>query len=80
MAAKKTATVEREHVVVVVMRRGLDTYHNFRGPFTQAEANAFAIHGNTYGNNESYYVEDMQPIHHHEKWIIKSAQPVGGEA
>lgn len=79
MAAKKTECVKREHVVVRVMRRGLNTYHNIRGPFTEAEANAFAMHGNTYGNNESYYVEHMQPLHHHEKFIIKGVQPAGGE-
>ena len=72
MAAKKTVDVKREHVVVEVVQRGLNTYHRFRGPFTKAEADAYALHGNTYGRNERHYVEQLQPIQHHEKWILKS--------
>jgi hypothetical protein len=75
----KTAAkiVKREHVVVRVMRRGLDVFHHLHGPFTEAEANVYAMHGNTYGRNEEYYVQDIQPIEHHEKWIIKSAHTGG---
>ena len=75
----KTAAkiVKREHVVVRVMRRGLDVFHHLHGPFTEAEANAYAMHGNTYGRNEECYVKNMAPIQPHEKWIIKSAQTGG---
>lgn len=73
--SKKPATTEpkRDHVVVRIMRRGLSTYHHLHGPFTEAEANAYAMHGNRYEGDE-YYVEDVQPIQHHEKWIFRGIQ------
>ena len=69
--------VKREHAVIRTMRRGLDNYTHLHGPFTEAEANAYAMHGNTYGRNEEYYVQEIHPIEPHEKWIIKSAQTGG---
>lgn len=71
MAAKKDAEPKRDHVVVRIMRRGMNTYHGFHGPLSKAEAMAYAMHGNTYGSNEEFHVESMAPLQNHEKWIVK---------
>jgi len=74
MAAKtQTKTDEkREYVVVNAMRRGLNLYHTFHGPFTKGEASAYAMHGVTYGDGE-FTVEHVTPLHHHERWKIRES-------
>lgn len=71
MAAKpKTADVKREFVVLRAVRRGFNCFTTFYGPFTKAEASAYAMHENTYGNAE-YTVEQVLPMPHHDKWILR---------
>lgn len=71
MAAKKSAESKRDHVVVGIMVRGMSKFYRFHGPFTKPEALAYATHGNTYGRGEEFHVEEMAPLQHHEKWIVK---------
>lgn len=71
MAASKQKTAEkREYVVVRSLRRGLNAYHTFHGPFTKGEASAYAMHGTAHDDGE-YMVEHMTPLQHHEKWIVR---------
>lgn len=64
----------RDHVVACVMRHGLNTYTRFVGPFTKAEASTYAMHKTEYEGGEDYTVERMQPLPHHEKWILRDVQ------
>lgn len=73
MSKNAAKIVKRDHVVVRVMRRGLDVFHHLHGPFTLAEANAYATHGNMYDNSE-YFVENISPIQPHERWILKEVE------
>jgi hypothetical protein len=71
MAAIKQKTAEkREYLVVRSLRRGLNSYVTFHGPFTKGEASAYAMHGGTYSDGE-YTVEHVTPLQHHEKWIVR---------
>lgn len=72
--SKKAVAVKpepkRDHLVVRVMRRGLNTHHTFHGPFTKAEASVYAGHAQKYQGDECC-VESLYSLQHHEKWILK---------
>jgi hypothetical protein len=69
-ASKQKPEVKREYVVVRSLRRGLNAYHTFHGPFSKAEASAYALHHHTYSDGE-YTVEHVLPLGHHEKWVMR---------
>ena len=69
-AAKAKAQPKRTHVVVCISRRGMNVWHEFYGPFTKAEAGAYASHCDMYRKQGEYFVYQMNPLAHHEKYIV----------
>lgn len=74
MAAKQKTDVKRDHVVVCVMRRGLNQYTRLIGPFTKGEASAYAMHNTRFQNGDEYSVEQVTPLPRHEQWILRDVQ------
>ena len=70
---KKTAAI-KDYVVFRTLRRGMNTFCTLCGPFTKAEASAYAMHHSTYSDGE-YTVEHVSPLPHYEKWILKDVSP-----
>lgn len=61
---------KRDHVVLTVRDRGLNRFTHAHGPFTKAEALAFAEHESE-DSGCICHVEHMQPIQHHMKWLFR---------
>jgi len=71
MAASKQKTeAAKDHVVLAVSRRGLDQFVHAHGPFTKAQAYAYAS-WHTRCEGEECMVEEMEPACEHKAWIFE---------
>lgn len=71
MASKKAASkVARDHVVIAVRAHGLSRHINCHGPFTKAQAYAFANWQSRFEGDECM-VEEMEPACEHQAWVFE---------